>query len=165
MFHRTLEVLHLCILGTGVWHIQPSYVMKNTKGDPNTMILTGAFMMDALFYTYLYIDIYWNVDGGTEAQNNAKLEMQRKLMGAFLYGVAFCIAGYDYFLVGSNADENINDDGDYWPAYIILFAYVMEFIVYSLVQTFYYIPRTGRSHKDYYVPFNLEFLIHRVGGM
>ena len=159
LFHRSLEVFHLCILGTGIWNIQPCYIMSNTVDNPTMMIFAGSLMVDAAFYGYLYIDIYRNVQGGPEARNQAWLEVKRKLLRTIILGTAFAIAARDYFWMDSSKAT-----ANHWPAYLIVSEFLFEFVAYNLFEVFVYIPQTGRSHKEFYVPVNLEFLIHRIGG-
>jgi Bacterial low temperature requirement A protein (LtrA) len=138
--------------------------MKNTTGDPTTMIFVGSIMLDAALYIYLYRDIYHNVEGGSEARNHAGLEVKRKIMRTAIYGVAFALASWDYFSIGSSVDSDIAPPaGNLWPIFLVITEFILESVGYNLVEVFVYIPRTGRSHKEFYVPINLEFVIHRIG--
>ena len=129
------------------------------------MVFSGGCLAAAILSLYGYYDLYKNVIGGPEARNNAKSECQRKIVTVATYAVAFGISSYNYLYAGGNATAVDGGSVEYynnWPAYVMIFGYVFEFVVYSLVQTFVIIPKLG-NYQDYAVPINLEFVTHRIG--
>lgn len=139
--------------------------MSDLRQYPTTMVYAGGCSVDALFYIYWYYDLYKNAIGGPEARRNAYIALQRKSATLAVYTVAFCIASYQHLVVGESQNatvaHQINNNNN-WPAYVLIGGYVFEFIVFNLTFTFWYLPKLG-SHKDYFVPINLEYVTHRIG--
>ena len=157
LFHRSLEIFHLCLVGTVVSYISPSEMMRNTSGNPDMTIFSGTLLLGTVSVIYAYYDLYKNVIGGEEAKKNAASELRKKLMGLIFPLAAFALSAKDYYFM--EEEECIN----YWPAYCLIASFVVELTVYPLFYFLVFLPRMGVSHKTVLVPLNLEYLIHRIG--
>lgn len=164
LFHRSMEILHLCVLGTSVQHIQPVEIMRDTVHSPNTFIFCLALLLDALWLIHLYDDVRQNVEGGPEAKCDAANELRRKPISVACYALATAVSGWDYFFVAATThSEDGGGGGNVWPAYFLLAAFVGETMVFTWINYFVLIPRRVQSHKQVMVPVNIEFVIHRFG--
>lgn len=166
LFHRAIEILHLCILGLIVACIQPSEAMRDPANNPIMMWFTGGYVGIMLVSCGLHYDLIRNAVGGPEARNGARLQLYRKIIALAVYGFGFAIATLDYFteenLLGSEEEEE-EEYVNYWPAYLMIVGYLFEFLIFPLALSLILIPSWGISHKEVFVPINIEYTIHRIG--
>ena len=163
LFHRSLEIVHLCLLGLMISYIQPSDKMKHTCGDITMTIFTGTHICITWLGASLYYDVAKNVVGGEEARHNARHEMIRKMVASLLYVAAFVVAAGDYIFVNTDDCMEQAEKGNRWPAYLIVVGSLCDWTVFPLVLSFVLIPSWGISHKQVMVPINIEYMIHRIG--
>ena len=157
LFHRSLEIFHLCLVGTIVSYIQSSESMRDTSGNPAMAVFSGTYLLGTISAMYAYYDLYKNVIGGEEAKSNAASDLRKKAMGLIFTLAAFVFSIKDYYFLDEETCIN------YWPAYCLIAGFVFEMTVYPLCYYLVILPRMGVSHKTVMVPLNLEYLIHRVG--
>lgn len=158
VFHRVLEVIHLCILGTLVVNIQPAEIMKATQASPN-MLTYGAGLVFANMGTlYLYWDVKHFVVGGPEAVWEGRIQFKRKFISFSFHLAAAIVAGSDY-VMGDGDEEHSN----HVPAYLIIIGYLVDTVLYPLLLYFVIIPRMNKTHHEFNVPLNLEYTLHRIG--
>lgn len=156
LFHRSLEVFHLLILGTIVQHVRPVAVLGATSRYPDTMIFLLSLALECTTHLKRQQDIAKNIDGGPEAKQNARHDILRKQVSGSLYLCGGLIAGYDYFLRPTTMAVNIV------PILFAAAGYISEQLSF-LFLIFVIIRGSGRSHHDLRVPMNLEFALHRQG--
>ncbi|CAB9525885.1 expressed unknown protein [Seminavis robusta] len=167
LFHRSLEVIHLCVVGLIVSCIQPAEIMKDTANNPTMTIFTGAYLVNNVLQAWVLWDLRRNVIGGPEAKACALHELYRKQVGAILTAVAFIISAKDYYFTVTNEQKAASyaeeeEEGNYLPACLLVLGFVTENMFFPMLHQTYII-RRGISHKEVYVPINLEFTIHRIG--
>jgi hypothetical protein len=124
--------------------------------DPSNAT-TLTFCLGLLAETVLSIhrqyDIYKNVDGGKEATFNATHDMRRRVPTAIVFAVASAISLKAYLYPPLHEEEH------HAPIICCLLGYIVE-NVYGAVDRFCFVP-PGKSHKEFFVPMNVEFTIHR----
>lgn len=159
VFHRVMDVVFLCILGSLVVNIQPADLMKDSQHNLNMFYFATGLALSNAWMLHLYWDVKHRVEGGPEATWEGKLQYKRKFIGfAFHLAAAIC-AGRDY-VVKTNDDP---DYTNYWPAYLTISAYVADTLIYPVVLSFIIIPSMNKSHYEFNVPLNLEYVLHRIG--
>jgi Bacterial low temperature requirement A protein (LtrA) len=166
LFHRGLEVLNILVLATIIQHIRPVATMSDTRHDSTTAVFCVSLMVEALLGVYRYYDVYRNGLGGPEAKHNAFVDMRHRGVSALLYAAAAVWAIVDYAMGGDkdvDAEEKEKDDIYVNRGPIIMC--LMAFFTHTLYLTFDRLVwiDPGKSHKEKYVPMNLEFVTHRFG--
>ena len=153
-FHRGLEILHLCVLGTIVQHIRSVKIMSHPSVYPDTMIFAFAIFLDCAMELWKQADVVHNVEGGPEAVHHAKDDFDRKRVSAVVFLLASVLAGYEYFFVNNNAPNAV-------PILAVFSGYLVDQLLIqyqNLIQV-----RKRGNFNDYRVPLNLEFMSHRLG--
>lgn len=155
LFHRALEILHILSLATVVVHIRPVQIMADPS-NTTTLSFCLALLVQALLSIHRQWDIYKNVIGGPEAKANAAHDMRRRGLTAVFYTIASVLALKNY--VFADADDL---EEKHVPVLLCTWGYVGEQI-FNILTTFVFAPK-DRSHKEFFVPMNLDFTLHRLG--
>lgn len=151
---RTCEIIRYCILGTSVQHIRPVETMSRTGENPTMTIFTSSLVLYHLSFMYQEIDIILNCEGGPEAAVNARNDAFGRLPTLVFLSVATIWSACDlYFGV-----EGTN----HGPIWLILASF---FTIQTSQLAIRYIITVwqNKSHKESYVPMNIEHAIHRMG--
>lgn len=163
IYIRSLEIIHLVLLGVSVAYIQPFEAMYNTYEDVTMTIFLGAHLLDNLILCYLNMDVARNVIGGPEAKSGAYVVLWKKLSSMLFYVAAFIISCRDFYMTTPEVDPDQEMVGNYLPAYLTIIGFLWDFGFAPLSISFFIFPRTGKSHKEFSPPMNLEYVIHRIG--
>lgn len=97
LFHRSLEVVHLVILGTAIQHVQPVEYMKDTCEHSTTLVFLASLSIIHLMHVIGYVELFLHVEGGVEAVEAAKADALRKFSGAMPVWIGLVLASRDYF--------------------------------------------------------------------
>ena len=162
LFHRFIEVVHLVVLGMGIQHVRPVEYMKYTCEYPTTFVFALTMSIVSLMHTALYADLVAHLVGGTEGVASAVSDLKRKFLASLFIGTAALLAGRDYYYFGESSDAAVCEQGNRLPIIFCALSFVTE-RVYSLWELHFWLPRSGKSHKEVKVPMNLEFTSHRLG--
>jgi hypothetical protein len=158
LFHRTMEGIHLLVLGTAIQHIRPVEMMKDIATYP-TMFVFSLSLVIMNFMEYKRAkDVEHNVVGGDEARHTAANNATRKMCGIVPLTLAAIISGYGYF------SAEVEEEEERWeniPILLCLGGYICE-QSFTLFDAFYWLPRSGRNFKEVRVPMNIDFTLHRL---
>ena len=153
LFHRSMEVVHLVLLGTAIQHVRPVEFMADTCHHSTTFFFLLPLSIIYLMHLSGYIDLIHHVDGGPEAVEAARSDVKRKLAGGLPVWIGTCLAARDYF-----SDTCVH--GSRLPVILSGLSLFIEQAV-ALFELLHWIPTQGKSHKEVRVPMNLEFTTHR----
>lgn len=152
LFHRSFEVFSILVLATIVQHIRPVDIMSDPS-NATTLTFCVGLLAETLLSIHRQYDIYKNVDGGKEATCNAVHDMRRRVPTAIIYAAASVISLKAYL------SPPLHEAEHHAPIICCLFAYLVEHM-YTVIDRLLFVP-PGRSHKEFFVPMNVEFTIHR----
>lgn len=156
LFHRILELFHLLALATIVQHIRPVEEMADPT-EPTTLLFAVGLVVETLLSIYQQYDIYMNVVGGPEAKLNSLYDMRSRSVSAVFYCLAAMVAFWNLHSTGEDSH-----DPKHLPILLCLSAYVWEQI-FALYGRFFCLPSHITSHREAFVPMNVDFAIHRIG--
>ncbi len=176
LYHRSLECIHLLLLGTAIQHIRPVELMQNTVSNSTTLIFSLCLLLMNLLGIKRNEDVHYNVMGGEEAKHHATSDIRRRVCALIPFLLSTLVAGRDYFhfvyLGGGGtgggrdgyehemeADSNNYDTNkNNIPILFCLFGYICEQI-YVLLDVFVVIPNSGRDFREIRVPLNINFTL------
>lgn len=168
LFHRSMEVLHLLILGTAIQHIRPVELMQNSMANSTTFVFSLCLVLMTVLNIIRHRDVQKNVVGGEEAKHQVAAEISRLVCGLIPYVAAMGLAGYDYFVVGNGGGGSMMHDEENAtneeiakrniPILLCLAGFVCD-QAYGLWDVFVVLPKGGRDFKEIRVPLNIEFTL------
>jgi low temperature requirement protein LtrA len=168
LYHRFLEVLSLCVLGTVVQHIRPVFYMVNTAQYATTFVFTTFLSLESLLMIRRELEVYQRVVGGPEAKRDAMSQARSHSFYLCFSGIAAVWSGCDYFL----GDASITHPSqptpvNYGPLLLCgIVGYICQ-VIFTMVDMFVITPscrmKPTETFRDFRVPLNLEFMLHRMG--
>lgn len=162
LYLRAIEAIHLIMLGLAIQHIRPVESMKYTCEYATTFTFTLSISLIYMLHIGTYFDLAWHVVGGPEAVSNAKLSIQRKVLGALPVWVATCWAARDYYFRRNTEErEDICENGNSFPIILCGLSFFMEQVHGQLEMAWFLY--TKKPRQEINVPMNLEFTSHRFG--
>mmetsp|Transcript_944 Transcript_944/g.1542 ORF Transcript_944/g.1542 Transcript_944/m.1542 type:complete len:481 (+) Transcript_944:63-1505(+) len=165
LFHRTVEVIHLLLLGTAIQHIRPVEQMKDTSTYATTFVFALSLAAMSMMDVKRQHDVQKNVIGGDEAKVHAASDVARKMWAIIPFLLSAAVSGRSYFFPLYEGEKN-GEEPEQWGENIAILLCLGGFVseqVYVLLDTFVWIPNTGRDFKELRVPLNIEFTLHRLG--
>lgn len=155
LFHRGFELVHILVLGTIIQHVRPVEEMSNTRGDSTTAVFAFSLTAEAFLGVYRYYDVFQNGIGGPESKRQALFDMRQRGLSSLLFLSAAIWATLDF--QGEEATPNVN----HGPILLCMVSFFAQNVHLNLER--FVLIGPGRSHKELFVPLNLEFTCHRLG--
>jgi len=186
--HVMLEVLQLCFLATAVLHIRPVADMSLVSSNPDMFLFCLSCWLSLVHGFILNLEIrFWDSKGQDCAKYQSVTTIIEKVPCFLLITIATIYSGYLYY--GSNdggeygygsnstaashsydgdgqrtlgAESGLPESDTVYHLPIIL----MMCGGYSVLMAIYpvgYIRGRGSNFKDFSVPMNISFAIHRFG--
>jgi hypothetical protein len=166
IMHVVLEVLQLCLLASAVLHIRPAAYMSQGSG-PEMFVFCLSCLLGAFSYTILYLEIrFWGADGQKCAAHAAVTTIIEVLLPSVFIFTATVYSGITYFSSDDHEgyrvlyDSDNSDKADHVPIILLFTAWIIRLTILYPVN---YFRSKGKEFKEYTVPFNISFLIHRHG--
>jgi hypothetical protein len=156
IFHRSMEILYLLVLGTAIQHIRPVELMKHTFANSTTFVFSLSLVVMNVIHIKRSEDIQRNVVGGEEAKHHAVHDINRKVCSLVPFLLAVCISGYDYF-IGGKGEDNAEIANDI-PILLCLGGFTCE-QVYMVMDVYVFIPSGEKHFKEIRVPVNIDFTL------
>jgi Bacterial low temperature requirement A protein (LtrA) len=156
IFHRSMEILHLLVLGTAIQHIRPVEVMHHTVANSTTFVFSLSLVVMNVIHIKRSEDIQRNVVGGEEAKHHAAHDVTRKVCSLVPFVLAACVSGYDYFIRGM--DEQNAELANDMPILLCLGGFACEQL-FTLMDVYVFIPNGARHFKEIRVPVNIDFTL------
>ena len=172
VFHRFFEAAVFLALGIGVLKIRTVEVLSNPS-EHNEMFIFALAMMAGTFLTALrYIEILFWVDGQPVAKVAARRDVLMMIPRFGFELAATIIAGTKYYgndgsggdyrlLVAADATATASYETTDLPAWLLIGSAVSIHV--SLLVWMLSMPGGGSRHKEFTVPMNIDFTIHRYG--
>lgn len=154
---RGIELLKYCVLGTAVQHIRSVETMSRTSENSTMLIFSASLACNHVIQFVQDVDVFLHCDGGREAQMNARNDMYVRIP-AFLLTCLACT----WCLMDSYSHDEASSLFNHGPAVLLLLAYVSA-QVSTVIVRFVVVVQQKRSHKESFVPLNIEHTIHRLG--
>lgn len=176
LYHRSLECVHLLLLGTAIQHIRPVELMQDTESNSTTLIFSLCLVLMNILGIKRNQDVHTNVMGGEEAKHHASSDIRRRICALIPFLISTLLAGRDYFHlvylggdgIGGGISRVEGDGGEQEmeeasnknniPILFCLFGYICEQI-YVLLDVFVVIPNSGRDFREIRVPLNVNFTL------
>lgn len=188
LLHRFFEVAVLLVLSTAVLHIRPPSIMSNPEENVDMFAFALALLLGSALNLCRYVETFFAGKGQRKViQQCSKRDIRHGLISLVFYLAATIIAGAEYYPQDSSAYSGTNDtesssytddhrflaeafetpsyssSSEYQttnvPIYLCLFGPLVTCLVQS-VTVWCFFPSDG-SHKEFTIPLNVDFTIHR----
>ncbi len=176
-FHHLVEITRYLCVGAAIYNITPISHFSNPKTD-DVMVFTLTMLMELVMTMGLNVELYRKGQGDrTSIKNHTLDEFKFKNGPTFaLYLTAFILAAVNFTYdheknhrvlgpASEYQDENAYSADSLWdihdlPMTLTTAAYFLRFVSSSI--RFHYREKKG-DVRDWYVPANIDYLIHRYG--
>jgi Bacterial low temperature requirement A protein (LtrA) len=158
LYHRSLEFVHLLLLGTAVQHIRPVDIMQRTCSNSTQLVFSTCLVLMNLLGMKRNQDVHVNVMGGQEARHHATADIVRRVCALIPFSLSTIVAGHDYFILGGNGGGQVDVAKNNIPILLCLVGYICE-QAYVLMDVFVLIPNSGRDFREIRVPLNIIFTL------
>jgi len=153
--HRTMEVLQLCLLATAVAQIRPVEYMSHVADRPETFLFCLANCLGAFYQLILNVEIgfVW-VEGQDAAVYSCRTDCLHLIFPVLMTGGATVYSAVLFYGTGSEGMVI------HTPIIIMIVSWL------SRIPTMYIammLRNKGADFKQYTVPMNIDFAIHRYG--
>lgn len=179
-FHRLVEIIrHLCV-GAAIYNITPISHFSNPKQN-DVMVFTLTMLLELVMTMGLNVELICKAQGDRLSIKNHTLDEFKFKNGATfaLYLAAFILAavnlthgleanhGAEHRVLGpaSYEDQKAYSPDSLWdihdlPMTLTTAAYFLRFVLSSI--RFHYREKKG-DVRNWYIPTNIDYLIHRYG--
>jgi hypothetical protein len=168
VFHRFFEAAVFVTLGFGVLNIRPVEVLSNPYDNNEIFVFALAMLVGSVLTVLRYVEIMFWVDGQPVAKIVARRDILLKIMSIGFELAATIVAGTKFY-GNSNGGANsrfLAADDETTYATTDLSAWLLVGSTVSihvcLLVWMLSMPGGGR-HKEFTVPMNIDFCIHRYG--
>mmetsp|Transcript_8471 Transcript_8471/g.14026 ORF Transcript_8471/g.14026 Transcript_8471/m.14026 type:complete len:587 (+) Transcript_8471:76-1836(+) len=191
IFHRVFEAITFLVGAGGIVHIGPVEVMSNPREHPDMFAFALVLTVFSFMNFFGYLEVYFFGVGQPKVLKQVTLrDSLTRILPFGLNLAATVIAGVEYFINGAGGRDE-KEEGGYadtaydekdddhrilaagaadpseeayvndLPIYLCFGAYWAFFALLVLAVQFLF-PRDG-SHKNFTIPMNIAFVIHRDG--
>lgn len=176
-FHRLVEIIrHVCV-GAAIYNITPISYFSNPSSD-GVMVFTLTMLLELVMTMGLNVELYCKAKGDRSSIKNHTLDEFKFKNGATfaLYLAAFILATVNFTHDHEASHRSLGPASEYqdaeaysaeslWdfhdlPMTLTTAAYFLRFVSSSI--RFHYREKKG-DVRDWYVPTNIDYLIHRYG--
>ena len=183
--HRLYSMIRSLVVAVAVLHITPLNLLADVENSVETLFITVAILVESLLHLGANLELLYLGQGDREAIRNHTSDKIRKrlLPTCLVYLAAVACAGYFYF--GSNSSEESENKYSYddsrmlaaakavvksrkiWQTSDLPFTLTaIGYVSTVLHTTIKKLRVTDSQHGDirqHFVPYNVDFLIHRYG--
>ena len=186
-FHRALDVFRYLCVGMAIFNITPLYLYANPESD-NVMVFTLAMLLELMVTMGVELEVYYRALGDKICIQNHTLDnfWFKNGFTFMIYLAAFVLATVQYVqarsaaehgevihsmidkegtrLLNTSAAANIHHHDAKWvmndlPMTLTAAVYFLRMVSESVRVLW----RRNKSIRDYYVPHNVDYVIHRCG--
>lgn len=159
---RSVDIVHLVLLGMAIQHIQPVEIMTDTCGHSTTLVYLSCLSVLFCIHLLMKVDLALHIQGGPEGKTAAKVDIVLKLCGCLPIWTATLLAAYDYVHFAPQDSLACQQHGrNFLPVILPGITIVLEQASYFL--SLHILQRRGWTIEEITVPFNVELCTHRYG--
>jgi hypothetical protein len=167
--HQIFDILRFFVVGFAVLHVKSMTLLTDPKSI-ETFLISFCLFVESILSWVQNLELYFFADGDrTAIQNNAKRKIiQNSVFDAF-YLAATLLSGVMYLSDGYDDHHYDNDDNHapIWelsdlPLTLCCASYLLR-ICSQIGISVYHNSHKRNDFQNYFVPHNIEYLIHRYG--
>ena len=173
--HRLQQMAVLIVLATAVLHIRPVDIMSQPQHFISSFTLSLCLVLEQVLHIGKYMELYFRGMGQRAVLKKVALrEVRATILTTLCYLAAAIVAGREYY---SNSDDSehhrflaaatdassssSSTTTNHLPMWLCLAGFLAS-CVYLAIDVILLFPKGGQ-HKQFTVPMNVNFFIHRQG--
>jgi hypothetical protein len=187
LYHRFTEAFLFLMVSFAIVHISPLSILQDCRHYPDAFALSLVTAIFSLLSIVMYLELYFFGVGQTSVLKRVAIrDISIRLLPFFFQISATVVAGLTYFgpplaseqdskllrhmmqseiindrkLSSYQNSENVLYQNDV-PIYLLLAAVISSYVTF-VISIQIMLPNDG-SHKQFTVPLNINFVLHRDG--